>query len=528
MARNDPAVGIAISDTTLRSLALDPATLKPIAAAETPISGTLAASLRESVRSLRVRPSRAVTAFGLDRATVRRITLPQTSQPNVDRMVRFEAERYIPFPMDAVELDYYAEPDRAADRLDVVVAAVRKDEATQLSAALADATSADTAIDTTATALLAAWSHARGDVSEAVLLVDLSGESASLVVCESGNLVLARSVPTGADALRRAISEDLKISLQEAEQVRADSGVTGLEAGPSALAATDENPDREHTGAWLQGLGQEVRRTLESFRSQRGGMQRCGVDVTGDGAETPGLREALADALGMSVGVFDPLGDDLPELAGRGHAYAIAYGLALRAAGRAPVQIDLSPKAERAASRRRERATGAVAAVTVGAIALLAVWWFANDRLTRLEKRADGVATELERLSANVGDLDAALAEAAAVSDMQDVLAALDETSSRPLDVMHGITVSLPQGVWFDDFLYDQSRGVSIHGKAIDAESITAAVGVLSRKPYLFDVKVSSISISTIGKTQVYEFDITGDFAEPEEGQRTPGSRTRT
>ncbi|MBM3501110.1 MAG: hypothetical protein FJX74_20860, partial [Armatimonadetes bacterium] len=409
MARTEPVVGIAASETVLRAVAIDASTLALIAAAETPLAGSPVESLRQALHALHVRPEAVTTAFGLDRATVRRMTLPQTSTQNVDRMVRFEAERYIPLPLDAVELDYQVRPDRGADRLDVVVAAVRKDDATRMAQALAGATGARTVLDTTGTALLAAWQQARGDVGEAALVADLSGEHASIVVCESGNLVLARSAPAGVDALRTALAEDLRVSLGEAETVRRTEGTTRAEAGPPDLTASTEASDREATSAWLTRLSQELRRTLEAFRSQRGGAQRCSVALTGEGADTPGLRDMLESAIGQPVELFDPLvGAPLP-LPAPGHCFTLAYGLALRSAGQSPVAVDLSPRAERAGRRRRRERGAWAAALAVLVLLIGAAYVYADGRLKRAEGEAQAVHRQVLQLQGEVGDVEGAL-----------------------------------------------------------------------------------------------------------------------
>ncbi|MBM3471878.1 MAG: hypothetical protein FJX75_01230 [Armatimonadetes bacterium] len=516
MARTEPAVGISVTETTVRAIALDPTSLRPVAAHETRLSGSLANSLRDSLHDLHVRPGVVTTAFGLDRATVRRMTLPPTSPQNVDRMVRFEAERYIPLPLEAVELDYQIRHDRAADRLEVVIAAVRKDDATQAAHALSEATGAPTVLDTAGTALLAAWQQAHGEGGEAALVVDLSGEHTSIVVCESGSLVVARSAPAGVDALRAALVDDLKISPAEAEGIRRTDGVKGLEAGPPAVSAPGEAPDREAAAAWLTRLAQEIRRTLESFRSQRGGAGRCTVAITGEGAETPGLSEALEWAIGQPIDIFDPLPAAATDLPAPGHWFTLAYGLALRSAGRSPVAIDLSPRAERADRRRRQEKTAWVAALAALVLVIGAAYAYANSRLQRIESDARQVRGQVSRLRAEVGDVDTALAAAAAVQDVNDVLADMERGEARPLDVLRDLSDSFPGGLWLKDFLYDRERGVSIHGNALDSTAVTEAVRALSRKPYLEQVKLTSISIVTIGDRQVYEFDITADFPQPE------------
>jgi len=519
VARSDPVVGISVSDNTVRALALDPSGLAPVAASEGPKAETLAEALRAGIRELHVRPSVVTAGIGLDRATVRRMQLPQTSSQNLDRLVRFEAERYIPLPMEAVELDYEVRSDRGTDRIDVVVAAVRKEDARQLDRALAEATSVPTVLDSVGTALLAAWDATHRGEGGAALLVDLSGQSASLVVCESESIVLARSVPAGTDALLEVIAQDLRISVAEAEQVRRSQGVTGLQAGPPDLTASEEPADREHTTAWLTNLAQEVRRTLESFRGQRGGVAGCVVALTGEGADTAGLVEALEGATGETVDVFDPLSGSAIGLPSPGHNFTIAYGLALRSAGKSPITVDLSPRAQRAGRARRQKLTGWVGLAAVVGLSLVAAYVYASMHLDRVEEELRQVEEDAANLSAEVGDVDTAVADAAAITEVQDLLTSLDRTEARPLDVLHDVSLSLPQGTWLTDFLYDQEQGISIRGNALDAAVVTEAVRVLSRKDYLTKVELSAIAFVEIGDREVYEFEIAGDFVKPEESE---------
>lgn len=519
MARNDPVVGISLTEHTVRALAINPSTREPVAASEIERTGMLAESFRASLRQLHVRPIVVATGIELERTTLRRMQLPQTSAQNLDRLVRFEAERYIPLPMEAVELDYQAHRDRAADRIDVVVAAVRKEDASQFDRALAEATGAKTVLDSAGTAVLAAWDGVHGSQAGAVLLIDLSGKSASMVVCESGSLVLARCVSTGVDALREALAEDLHVSLPEAEQVRESRGVTGLDPGPPDLTASEEPAVHEQASAWLTTLAQEVRRTLESFRGQRGGVAACAVALTGEGADTPGLVEALERATGAAVDLFDPLSGKGLALPSPGHNFTIAYGLALRAAGKAPVAVDLSPRAQRAVRVRRQKLTGWVGLAAVVGLSLVAAYVYASLHLDRAEEELQQVEGDVTVLSAEVGDLDSAVADAAAVTEVEELLASLDRPEARPLDILHEVSLSLPGGVWLNDFFYDQDKGISLRGNALDAGSITEAVRALSRKPYLAKVELSGIAFVEIGDREVYEFEITGDFAQPEESE---------
>jgi len=253
------------------------------------------------------------------------------------------------------------------------------------------------------------------------------------------------------------------------------------------------------------------------------------VAVTGEGAETPGLSEALEWAIGQPVDIFNPLPEGAVDLPAPGHWFTLAYGLALRAAGKSPVAIDLSPRAERAGRRRRREQTAWIGALAALVLVIAAAYVYANSRLQRIESDARNVRRQVTQLQANVGDVETALAAAAAVEDVDDVLADMQKCEAQPLDVLRDLSDSFPGGLWLKDFLYDRERGVSLHGNALDSMAVTEAVRALSRKPYLEQVKLTGISIVMIGDRQVYEFDITADFPQPEatESEAKGASSTR-
>jgi len=266
----------------------------------------------------------------------------------------------------------------------------------------------------------------------------------------------------------------------------------------------------------LTRLSQELRRTLEAFRSQRGGAQRCSVALTGEGADTPGLRDMLESAIGQPVELFDPLvGAPLP-LPAPGHCFTLAYGLALRSAGQSPVAVDLSPRAERAGRRRRRERGAWAAALAVLVLLIGAAYVYADGRLKRAEGEAQAVHRQVLQLQGEVGDVEGALAAAAAVQDVSQALTDLRDAESGPLDVLRDLSDSFPGGLWLRDLVYDRERGLTLSGNALDSVAITDAVRALSRKPYLQQVKLDSINIVEIGDRQVYEFQITAEFVQPE------------
>ena len=76
-----------------------------------------------------------VTAVGNRQAITRNIHVPKMSTKELSEAIKWEAERYIPFPIDEVELDYYELDhfDEIEDggQMEVVIAAARLDIITE-------------------------------------------------------------------------------------------------------------------------------------------------------------------------------------------------------------------------------------------------------------------------------------------------------------------------------------------------------------------------------------------------------------
>ena len=95
----------------------------------------LAAEVRALFDEAGVRKRHVVSAVSNRQAITRNIMVPKMTLQELEEAIKWEAERYIPFPIDEVELDFFVldNPDDVADggQLEVVIAAARLDLLTQ-------------------------------------------------------------------------------------------------------------------------------------------------------------------------------------------------------------------------------------------------------------------------------------------------------------------------------------------------------------------------------------------------------------
>jgi len=535
MARGESYLGIDVGSSAIKVVELAPGAkgLRLVRAATVPLEAgrvdvgeeRVRAALRSALASQRAQPTAVAGGISTRSAAVREIKLPHTSEDNLGRMVRFEAERFIPFPIDQVTLDHHVMDSQAQDAARVLVVATRKEDALGLLKLLSGLNLPEAAIEVTAIASFNALSRDGGPDSPSAI-VDLGHRSTDIVLRRGQDLVLARSAPVGSQELTEAYQQDLQVDFREAEQAKCERGVVGvsLEGGVEVLAGdlvgVVEQADRPKVAEWLSRLLHEVRYTLESFRRQAG--EEVGrIELAGGGALTPGLPEALEAALGAAVQLARPWGrletaratPDAPD-----PVFAVACGLALQAAGRAAIGINLTPEEVRVSRRTRARA-GRYATLGVVGCTVVALTIGGLVAATALrERKLHDVQARLQQSGASEDKWKAASAQAETYGEVVGALDALRPQAASPLEVLLLLSRDLPAGVWVTEFSYQVGESVVIRGAAKDSPSVTDAVRAVQRAKVFEDVILDYRNLTDIGGKPVYDFRLTCKLPGKAEG----------
>jgi len=224
---------------------------------------------------------------------VRQIELPQIDDEREREMaIRFQAADAIAMPLEDAVLDYqvvgYTQDSEGGSRMRVVVVAARSTMVASIVEAVREAGLKPDGIDLDAFALVRALSQAEGESQGARVFCHLGGVT-NLAVAIGDACVYTR-----------------------------------------ALSASWEG-ETEHAAA---ALADEVRLSIDSYRTLPDAQPIEGLVLSGPGASVPGLAEELASRLGVEGVIAPPLGGlDSSALSGDEdpHRYTVAAGLAMGA-----------------------------------------------------------------------------------------------------------------------------------------------------------------------------------------------------
>lgn len=266
---------------------------------------------------------------------VKKITLPVMTESELGESIYWEAEQYIPFDIQDVNLDYQIlDPGtgpEARGSMDVLLVAAKKEKIGDYTSVIAQAGKTPVIVDVDAFALQNAFEVNYGlEAGKVVVLLNAGASAININIVQGDQSVFTRDVSLGGNAYTEAVQKELDLPFDSAEQLKKGvpvDGATFEEARP-VLHAITEN------------VLLEIQKTFDFFKATASSDQIDRIMVSGGASRVDGFRDMLQDRFNAPVEDFDPfrtvawdpkkLGTEAAELA---PTAAVAVGLALRRVG---------------------------------------------------------------------------------------------------------------------------------------------------------------------------------------------------
>jgi type IV pilus assembly protein PilM len=258
---------------------------------------------------------------------IKQISLPLIEDAEVAGALRFEARKHLPFDPQAMVIDYQILGRYLTEKkLDVLLAAVSSDHLDQHLEPLRLLDLEVDIVDATPLALTNALLHSVQSTAEPLALLDIGHNSSHLTIWHRGEPFFGRRLEFGGRTLTQAISREIRIPIEEAEEWKLAAG-----SPASGLRVDWEMPEMQAIlGSLQRDLGDELRRSIAFYRTLGRLPETLPLRVSGGTARLPGLVKRLSELLGGPVELFDPVGESDPEVAAP--QFTQAFGLALRTA----------------------------------------------------------------------------------------------------------------------------------------------------------------------------------------------------
>jgi type IV pilus assembly protein PilM len=272
-------------------------------------TGSIAQVIQELLEKNQITANRAITTVSGQAVIIRTIQFPSMSAKELKEVVLHEAERYIPFPIEDVNIDFQSLEeieDEGINKVEVLLVAAQKQFINSYVETFIIAGLKLIGIDVASFAVARALTSSDASLGngEPIVLVLIRGETTDINVFQNGVPKFSRSIPIGSTTFIETIASNLNISLEEAIQVfdKVVVPLAGQSVSDDPLVEMASNEIR----TTLRELTTEIQRSLEYYQSQ--GSERVQqLILSGRGAKMRNLDKHLSMNLGVDVEISNPL-----------------------------------------------------------------------------------------------------------------------------------------------------------------------------------------------------------------------------
>ncbi len=257
------------------------------------------------------------------------VEMPNLSDKELSSAIYWEAEQYIPVPLDTVTLAWSKlRPIKSAigeDRMQVLLVAAPKDLIKRYQNILDLAGLSIVSVETEILSVI------RGVIPQSnnptSIIANIGAMGTTLGIVQNGIIIFNYSVPLGGVALTRAIASDFGLPLDQAEEYKRVYGLSDKNFGGKVGQAISPI---------LTALLSEVKKALTFYTDKYKNETPINqILLTGGGATLPGLAIYFAQNIGLEAVIANPWSmlniQGVPAgIEAKGPEYAVAVGLAMK------------------------------------------------------------------------------------------------------------------------------------------------------------------------------------------------------
>jgi len=264
-----------------------------------------ATSIKELFKEYNFRDQNVAISIGGYSVIVKKITVQTMTDDQLQDTIQFEAEQYIPFDINDVNLDFQilGESENNPNQMSVLLVAAKKE-------------------------MIEEYINLIRLAGLNPCLIDIGASKTSLNILKGTNSVFMRDVSLGCGQINQKIVSLVDCTVEEAEQIKQSDQSDSI--SPEDL--------REIISSVVADWCSEIRRALDFFYSTEPDEQIDKIVLSGGGANIAEFRSLLAAETSTDVEIVNPFKNFIIDESGLDSSYlelvapqaAICMGLSLR------------------------------------------------------------------------------------------------------------------------------------------------------------------------------------------------------
>lgn len=344
--KRPPLLGLDISSTAVKllelsqsggryrveSYAVEPLPLNSVIEKTISDVEAVGEAIKRAVKRSGTKTRHAAVAVAGSAVITKIISMPASlSGDDMASQIELEADQYIPYPLEEVNIDFevIGRSDNDHDRVDVLLAASRSENvdvriaACEIAGLKASVVDVEAYAMENAAALLADQLPQRG-IGKTVAIIDIGATMTTLSVLHDNKIIYTREQVFGGKQLTEEIQRRYGLSYEEAGMAKRQGGLP-------------DNYVPEVLEPFKEAMAQQVSRSLQFFFSSSQYNSVDHIVLAGGSASIPGVDELIESKLGTNTSIANPFADmslssrvKAQTLSNDAPALMISCGLALR------------------------------------------------------------------------------------------------------------------------------------------------------------------------------------------------------
>ncbi len=318
----------------LQNLAISPLPPEAIVDGALMDSVTIIDTIRDVIANSKTKTKDVVASVSGHSVIVKKISLPLMTEAELEESIQWEAERYIPFDINDVNIDFQifgAAPENP-EVMDVVLVAAKKDIINDYVSVIMESGLNPVIIDIDSFALenMLAINYEVAK-EETVAIVNVGASVTNINIIKNNISAFTRDIFKGGNQITEEIQRQLHVDHEEADKIKVGSKVD----------ATSQSVIENVLKTASESLAVEIGNSLDFFQSTTTYEKIARLYLSGGGSKIKGFDIALQQQIGIPVEIANPFKKvdysgknfDLEYLREIGPIMAVGVGLASRKVG---------------------------------------------------------------------------------------------------------------------------------------------------------------------------------------------------
>ena len=254
-------------------------------------------TVSRTISSLGVRNNDFATSLSGHSVIIKKISLPTMSSEELAESIRWEAEQYVPFDINDVNLDYVVLEAGGGETMDVLLVAVKKDKIGDYTSVITQAGKTPALVDVDAFALQNAFeANYPIEPGRVVALVNVGASVTNVNVLSGSNTIFWRDISFGGNQYTDAIQKQLSLSFEQAEGLK--KGESGADHSMQDILPILRSVSED--------LAQELQKTFDFFIATTSTEKIDQIFVAGGSSRIVNLDTQLKERFGIPVEIMNP------------------------------------------------------------------------------------------------------------------------------------------------------------------------------------------------------------------------------